>query len=221
MTPKSWLMLCSLALVLPAAPLGAQDAHKGGHHPRFDNPKQWSATFDDPARDKWQMPERIIAALALRPTDRVADIGAGTGYMAVRLARHLSAGTVFAVDIKPNMVKHLAERAKANGIGNLRAVVGSQSSPNLPEPVDLVLLLNVYHHIAERPTYFKRLREWLRPGGRVAIIDFRPESPRGAPKHLRLSAETIAAEMGAAGYRGAGAHDFLPRQNFLLFRPGD
>ena len=209
--------LCTLGL--PIVCLSAEDMHKGGgHHSRFDDPKKWSATFDDPERDKWQMPDRIIAALELRPSDLVADIGAGTGYLAVRIARQLKSGTVFAVDVEPNMVKHLAERAQANGIANLRAVVGSETSPKLPEPVDVAILLNVYHHLSERTDYFKRLHSSLKPGGRVAIIDFRPESPAGAPKHMRLPADRIRSEMTAAGYVPAGSHDFLPRQNFLLFR---
>jgi ubiquinone/menaquinone biosynthesis C-methylase UbiE len=209
-------------LGLPAAPLSAQDMHRhGGHHPRFDDPNKWSKSFDDPERDKWQMPDRVIAALQLRPGDTVADVGAGTGYLAVRLARQVTDGTVFAVDLEPNMVKHLAERAKANGIANLRAVVGSEASPNLPEPVDVVVLLNVYHHLSARTDYFKRLLPSLKPGARVAIIDFRPESPAGAPKHMRLPAERIRSEMTAAGYVLAGSHDFLPRQNFLVFRRPD
>ena len=216
-------LLAALALIgLAATPLSAQDMHKGGHeHPRFDDPKKWSATFDDPERDAWQMPDRIIAALELRPNDLVADIGAGTGYLAVRLARQVKEGTVFAVDVEPNMVNHLAERAKALGIANLRAVVGSDKSPNLPEPVDLVILLNAYHHVPARTDYFKSLISSLKPGGRVAIVDFRPESPVGAPKHMRLSIDQIRNEMTAAGYAPAGAFDFLPRQNFLLFRRPD
>jgi ubiquinone/menaquinone biosynthesis C-methylase UbiE len=208
--------------VLAAGPLAAQDMHKhGGHHPRFDDPKKWSSSFDDPERDKWQMPDRMINALALRPTDAVADVGAGTGYMAVRFARALKGGTVYAVDIEPNMVKHMAERAKAAGTKNLRAVTGSETSPNLPEPVDVVFLLNVYHHIDKRPDYFKRLRASLKPGGRVAIVDFRPDAPAGAPKHMRISAERITDEMKAAGYKVAGSFDFLPRQSFLVFTPAD
>jgi cyclopropane fatty-acyl-phospholipid synthase-like methyltransferase len=197
--------------------------HKGGghSHPRFDDPKKWSERFDDPERDAWQMPDRIIAALALRPTDLVADIGAGTGYMAVRLARHLKDGTVFAVDIEPGMVRHIAERAKAAGIENLRALTGSERSPNLPEAVDVVFLLNTYHHINARTDYFRRLRSSLKPGGRVAIVDDRPDAPAGPPKHMRLPAERIAEEMTAAGYKPAGSFDFLPRQNFLVFRPED
>ena len=136
----------------------------------------------------------------------------------MRIARHLKSGTVFAVDVEPKMVEHLAERAKANGITNLRAVTATEASANLPEKVDVVVLLNAYHHISERPDYFKRLQSSLRPGARVAIIDFRPESPVGAPKHFRLPASEIEAEMTAAGFKLAGSHDFLPYQNFLVFR---
>lgn len=207
---------------LAAGPLAAQDMHKHhGHHPRFDDPKKWSSSFDDPARDEWQMPDRIVPSLALRPGDAVADVGAGTGYMAVRFARALKDGTVYAVDIEPNMVQHMAERAKAAGIENLRAITGSAASPNLPQPVDLVFLLNVYHHLDKRTDYFKRLRSSLKPGGRVAIVDFRPDAPAGAPKHMRISAERITDEMKAAGYKPAGSFDFLPRQSFLIFTPAD
>jgi SAM-dependent methyltransferase len=214
------LLMVVCALGLPSM-LSAQDMHKHGNHPRFDDPKKWSSSFDDPKRDAWQMPDRIIAALELRPSDLVADIGAGTGYLAIRIARHLKGGTVFAVDVEPNMVKHLAERAKANGIANLRAVVGSETSPNLPEGIDVAVLLNTYHHLSARTDYFKRLLPSLRPGARVAIIDYRPDAPAGAPKHMRLPADRIRSEMTAAGYVPVGSHDFLPRQIFLVFRRPD
>jgi ubiquinone/menaquinone biosynthesis C-methylase UbiE len=213
------LALAAMTCLFAASQLAAQDMHKHhGHHPRFDDPKKWSASFDDPERDKWQMPGRIVEALALKPADIVADIGAGTGYMAVRFARALKGGTVLAVDIEPNMVKHMAERAKAAGIDNLRGVIGGAQSPNLPEAVDVAFLLNVYHHIDARPAYFNQLRASLKPGGRVAIVDFRPDAPAGAPKHMRISAEKITEEMKAAGYKPAGSFDFLPRQSFLVFQ---
>lgn len=195
--------------------------HGPKHHPKFDDPAKWSKSFDDPARDQWQMPDRVIAALALPPAAVVADIGAGTGYLATRLARNLPQGIVYASDVEQAMVDHLAARAKHGGIANLRAVRATETSPNLPEPVDMAVLLNVYHHIAARPDYFRRLRASLKPGGRVAIVDFRPESPAGAPKHMRLSATQIASEMTAAGYRQVASHDFLPRQNFIVFQPKD
>jgi SAM-dependent methyltransferase len=209
-----------LAVTLAAAiPLALAQHGHGAKHKRFDDPAKWTKSFDDPARDKWQKPDEVIAALKLQPTFVVADIGAGTGYLAVRLARHVPKGTVYAVDLEKPMVDHLAQRAKAGGIANLRAVLASETSPNLPEPVDLVVLLNVYHHIDARPAYFGRLRSSLRPGARIAIIDFRPESPVGAPKHLRLPVAQVETEMGKAGYRRTASHDFLPRQYFLVLAP--
>src|SRR5687768_6580002 len=206
---------------IAAAATFASAQHDGTLHKRFDDPAKWSKAFDDPARDKWQMPERVIAALALPPDAVVADIGAGTGYLAARLARHLTNGIVYAVDIEQAMVDHLAERAKASGLANLRAVLGTATAANLPEPVDLVVLLNVYHHIERRPAYFKRLRASLKAGGRVAIIDYRPDAPAGPPKNHRIAPARILSEMKSAGYRPIASHDFLPRQSFNIFRIAD
>ena len=206
---QSLIVIC-LSILLGATLALAQDHQATDHahgHP-FDDAAKWSATFDDPERDQWQKPE---------PSDVVADIGAGTGYLSVRLAHHLGTGTVYAVDAEKGMVHHLGERANAAGIGNLRPILGDASSANLPEKVDLAVLLDVYHHVSDRSDYFRRLAGSLKPGGRVAIIDFRPESPVGAPKEMRVSPEQIQAEMSAAGYRLADKYDFLPYQNFLIF----
>jgi cyclopropane fatty-acyl-phospholipid synthase-like methyltransferase len=202
--------LLGAAITLSAAQDAAQH--------RFSDPEKWAKTFDDPERDKWQKPDEIIAALKLKPTDVVADIGAGTGYLAVRLARALAGGTVYAVDIEESMVRHLSERAKVAGITNLRGVTASATSANLPEPVDVAVLLNVYHHISQRPAYFKRLKSSLKPGARVAIIEFRPEAPVGPPQRFRLTVGQIESEMKAAGYKLIAAHGFLPYQNFLVFQ---
>lgn len=200
----------------------AQDMHKGhgggAHHPRFDDPEKWAKSFDDPERAKWQKPDEVIAALALKPGDKVADIGAGTGYFAMRIAPKVSNGVVYAVDLEPKMVAWLADRAKKTGIVNLKAVQGSEASAKLPEPVDVVLLVNVYHHIDKRTAYFKGLQKSLRPGARVVIVDFRPEAEQGAPKHMRIAAATIDKEMKAAGFERTASHSFLPHQNFLVFQ---
>jgi len=122
------------------------------------------------------------------------------------------------VDIEPDMVKHLAKRAKDEQLPNLIAVQASPEDARLPAKVDLVLLVDVYHHIGARKAYFKKLRGALKPGGRVAIIDFRLDSPEGPPKDARLSPRKIKEEMKAAGYTLAEEHGFLPRQYFLVFR---
>ncbi|MEZ5419517.1 MAG: class I SAM-dependent methyltransferase [Vicinamibacterales bacterium] len=186
---------------------------------RFDDPERFAKSFDDPARDAWQMPDRVIAALGLTPGQKVADIGAGTGYFSVRLARSAARPTVFAVDLEPKMVEHLTHRAAAEALPNMRAVQAGPSSPNLPEPVDVVLVVDTYHHIPNRPAYFAALRSHLTSGGRVAIVDFRKDAGgEGPPAEFRFTPEQISGEMAQAGYVLDAQHEFLPRQLFLVYR---
>jgi SAM-dependent methyltransferase len=216
-----------LVFVLAIHPVDAQHGHAEGmssghrHHQRFDDPEKWSKSFDDPARDSWQRPDDVIRSLAPNADARIADIGAGTGYFTVRLARSVPRGIVFAVDIERKMVEHIAARAKEVGLSNVRGVVAGETSARLPEPVDLVLLVNVYHHIEKRMDYMRDLASSLRRGGRVAIIEARPDAEQGPPKHFRLAVTRIDEEMAAAGYRRIAQRDFLPRQNFLVYERSD
>ena len=185
---------------------------------RFDDPERYAKSFDDPARDAWQMPSRVIEALTLSAGASVADIGAGTGYFSVRLAKAIPAGTVYAVDVEPAMLDHIRKRALGDGLKNVVTLQASGTSPDLPKPVDLVIVVDTYHHLPNRPTYFRELQKSLASGGRVAIIDFRKDSPEGPPPEFRFEADQIIAEMKQAGYRLDAKHDFLPRQHFLVFR---
>jgi ubiquinone/menaquinone biosynthesis C-methylase UbiE len=185
---------------------------------RFDDPERFAKSFDDPARDAWQMPDRVITALGLRRDSLVADVGAGTGYFSVRLAKAAPAGTVYAVDVEHAMLEHIGKRATAERLTNIVPVHATSTSPNLPKPVDVVLIVDTYHHLPGRATYFADLRRSLTPGGRVAIIDFRKDSPEGPPREFRFEADQIIGEMKQAGYELETRHDFLPRQHFLMFR---
>ncbi|MEZ5289545.1 MAG: methyltransferase domain-containing protein [Vicinamibacterales bacterium] len=196
----------------PGAPMGHME-HK------FDDPERYAKSFDDPARDAWQMPDTVIAALGLKPGQTVADIGAGTGYFSVRLARSAARPTVFAVDLEPKMVEHLTTRAAAEGLTNMRAVQASANSPNLPAPADVVLVVDTYHHIPDRPAYFSALKARLAPGGRVAIVDFRKDAGgEGPPAEFRFTPDQISGEMAQAGFVLDAQHDILPRQLFLVYR---
>jgi len=209
-----FLLFLPLLTALTAA---AQSPHT--HQHSFGDAEKWAHVFDDPERDAWQKPHQVIRALALKPDASVADIGAGTGYFAARLANMLPQGTVYAVDIEPAMVKYLGERAQREKLANLKPVAGAAGDPRLPAKVDLILLVDVYHHIEERERYFRKLAASLKPGGRIAVIDFRLDSPSGPPKAARVPPERVKAELAKAGYDLAAEHAFLPRQYFLVFRP--
>jgi SAM-dependent methyltransferase len=209
------LLLAGVFAIAGAAAAQVQHQHHGASSHGFDNAESWARVFDDPARDAWQKPEEVVRALKLAPAAAVADVGAGTGYFAVRLARAVPQGKVFAVDASADMVKYLGERSKREGLTNVQAVQAGPKSAHLPAPVDVALLVDVYHHIDDRADYFRALRASLKPGGRVAIIDFRPGSPRG-PRH-KIPASVVEDEMRRAGYVPTERHDFLPDQYFIVF----
>jgi predicted methyltransferase len=208
-----------LAAIALCAALAVHGQHGGHYQHRFDDAEKWARIFDDPARDAWQKPDEVIRALRLPADARVADIGAGTGYFAVRLARAVPAGRVYAVDSAPDMVRYLGDRAKREGLANLVPVRATQSVPDLPDPVDVALLVDVYHHIPARTEYFTALRSALGPGGRLAIVDFRVDASRGPPRSARIPPDTVKQEIERAGYRLEAEHEFLPDQYFLVFAP--
>lgn len=189
------------------------------HQHSFSGADKWAHVFDDPARDAWQKPHEVIQALAPAPDAVVADIGSGTGYFTARFANMVPKGRVYGVDVEPDMVKYLGERAKREKLANVRAIAGAPDDPRLPEKVDLVLMVDVFHHIDGRDSYFRKLRASLKPGARVAIIDFRMDAKDGPPKAARIAPERVKAELKTAGYELLQDHAFLPNQYFLVFRP--
>ena len=210
--------LFAVLALLACTPLPAQHGEQHMHR-RFDDAEKWSKVFDDPARDAWQKPAEVIAALKLSPDAVVADVGSGTGYFAVRLARALPRGRVYGADVEPEMVRFLNARAARESLGNLSSHAAGQDGPDLPAQVDLALVVDTYHHIPRRTRYFERLKSALRPGGRVAIIDFKLDSPTGPPVKHRIPPEQVKAEMERAGYRLQEEPAFLPHQYFLVFAP--
>jgi predicted methyltransferase len=211
-------LLISLGgMLFPALPAAAQSPHTHDHS--FGDAQQWAKIFDDPKRDAWQKPHEVIQALKLKPDAVIADIGSGTGYFAARFANMVPKGRVFGLDTEPDMVRYLADRAKREGLKNVSAVQARPGDPRLPARVDLAILVDVYHHIDNREQYFRQLQASLAPGGRLAVIDFRMNSPEGPPQAARIPPEQVKAELQRAGYELAAEHDFLPNQYFLVFHP--
>jgi len=170
------------------------------------------------SRDQWQQPDKVIAALGLKPGDIVADLGSGGGYFTFRLAQAVAPnGKVYAVDVDRDMIALIGERARKEAPSIVETVLAQPNDPALPAPVDLVFTSNTYHHIDDRVAYFTNLRKYLRPTGRVAIIDFdRRAWLEGLLRHY-TPGEFIQREMEQAGYVLQKSYDFLDRQSFLIF----
>jgi ubiquinone/menaquinone biosynthesis C-methylase UbiE len=187
---------------------------------KFDDVTYWSGVFDDPKRDAWQKPVELIAAFAIRPGSRVVDLGAGTGYFSRHLARAVGPeGFVYALETEPNLVAHLRTRAEREGTENVLPVLASFDNPRLPPgTIDLVLIVDTYHHIDHRRPYLARLRRVLAAGGRVAIVDWeKGDIPVGPEPSHKIAREQVVEEMQAAGFTLIDEPDVLPYQYELVF----
>jgi len=172
-------------------------------------------------RARWQQPQKVVATLEIKPGAVVADLGSGGGYFTFRLAEAVGpGGKVYAVDIDRDMTDLIAKRAAEEGRSNIEVILASPEDPLLPKAgVDLVFTCNTYHHVEERVAYFTQVRKYLRPHGRVAIIDLdRRAWLEGMLGHYTPS-ESIKREMDQAGYELRHEFDFLDRQSFLIFVP--
>jgi predicted methyltransferase len=179
--------------------------------------KRW-AYEDFGLRDRWQEPQRVVASLALAPGAKVADLGSGGGYFTFRLADAVGpGGRVYAVDVDQGLLDYVRGRARRGGYAQVETVLAAPDDPRLPEAVDLVFTCNTYHHLEDRPAYFRALRGRLRPGGRVAIVEYDGTGGLFARHHF-TAPEAILEEMAEAGYRLEKEHD-LERQSFLVFVP--
>lgn len=219
MTFRPWIPLLVLEAACGSAPPHEQPHGHHQHNHSFANAEQWSQRFDDPARDEWQRPDEVIRALELAPTAVVADVGAGTGYFAVRLARAVPQGQVIATDIEPDMVRYLEQRAQREHLPNLRAIHATSAASGLaPGSVDAILIVDVWHHIADRAAYARDLAVALRPGGRVLVVDFTLAAHRGPPVEMRLPPETIVSDLAGAGLTATVHPLALPDQYIVEAR---
>ena len=194
-------------------------AGKHGYHKSFDGAEKWSKKFDDPARDKWQLPTETIKALNISSSDKLVDLGAGTGYFSLRIAKEYPGVTVYAADVEPDMIEFLKRQTEQKALANHIPLKIGTDSIELPSKVNLVLVVDTYHHIDNRSAYFGALKSQLLPNGRVAIIDFTAQSPEGPPPAHRISKEELSAEMKEAGYTMDSDIALLPYQYFVTFKP--
>ena len=175
--------------------------------------------LDRPEREKEENPEGALDALGIRPGMIVADIGAGTGYMSLRLAKRVGpTGKVFANDIQPEMLRRLRKNADKAQLKNIETVLGTDVDPKLPAgQLDLVLMVDVYHELSEPQKMLRKIRESLKPAGRLVLLVYRKEDPSIPilPVH-KMSVDEVRKELGSERFVLSQVIESLPRQHILI-----
>ena len=213
-----------LLVLLPALAAAAQDreAQDRPPHGRLFRPEELGL-LEGPDRDAWQQPELIMDLLRIADGATVADVGAGGGWFTVRLARRVGPhGLVYAEDIQPQMLESINRRVRREGLTNVRTIRGTPTDPQLPSPVDAVLVVDVYAEVAveDRVTLLRHLVPPLEPGGRVGIVDYKLDGHGpGPPLAERVEPEAVIRDAQAAGLRLLARED-LPFQYVLVFVDG-
>jgi len=212
-----------LALLLFPVQVTAQDATKRDAHQMHrlhGDPKAYIGALEDPSRDAYQKPHEVLSALELKPGEVIADIGAGSGYFAFRLAHHVGdKGRVYAVDVSPDMILHLNRRIRELKTKNVISILADPDDPLLPEgAVNRFFFSNSWHHIENRTKYLTLMKRMLRPVGQVIMIDFQKKNlPIGPPLEMKIAREDVIQQMNNNGFRLVTEHKFLPYQYFLVF----
>jgi arsenite methyltransferase len=182
------------------------------------NPEAYAKTLEGPERVARMQVPRVVEALGIKTGDRVADIGSGSGLFTRPLARAAGpAGVAYAVDIDAGLLKVVERSAREANIENIRTVLAATDDPKLPEPVDVALICDALHHIGNQGPYMKTLNKYVKPGGRVAVIDFSERWPAGH-ESMRFTAAQLDGWMKDAGFTRETSHDWLENSFFIVYR---
>jgi len=175
--------------------------------------------LERPGRERQERTDLLIERMPLRPDSVVADIGAGTGYFSFPVAERVPQGTVYAVDIQPEMLAVIERRRRERGVDNLETVLGTETSPGLPvSAVDLAFIVDAYHEFSHPWEMGRAIAAALKPGGRLLLIEYRGEDPRVPIKPLhKMTAAQARREMAAIGLDWVATEDYLPQQHVLVF----
>jgi ubiquinone/menaquinone biosynthesis C-methylase UbiE len=225
---RAALVVAALALALAPALVGggAQAQSRPGVHPisgrRFAAVMGYQGAdwLDRSERVEEEQPDRALDIIKIQSGATVADVGAGSGYMSVKMARRVGpTGRVYANDIQPEMLALLQERLAKEKITNVEPVLGTTEDPKLPSSaIDLILMVDVYHEFQQPQIMLRRMREALKPGGRLVLLEYRKEDP-SIPilyEH-KMSVAEAKLEVEAEGFKLATVNEALPRQHILIF----
>jgi ubiquinone/menaquinone biosynthesis C-methylase UbiE len=209
-----------LVLLLLANAGYAQDVHPLTHRPYSDvsGGPDWLAR---PSRETEEQPEKALDALGIEKGSTVADVGCANGYMTAKLARRVGLqGTVYGEDIQPQMLSLMMRNMKAQGLDNVKAVLGTDRDPKLPkESVDLIILVDVYHEFQHPQEMLRGMKDALKPNGRLVLLEYRAEDKELNIRELhKMTVAQTRAEIEPEGYRFDKSIETLPEQHIIIFR---
>ncbi len=161
--------------------------------------------------------DKVIETLKVKPNYKIADIGSGSGLFTRPLAKKAAKGSIYAIDIDQKLLDHVAKTSAEEKLTNVKTIMAAEDDPKLPEKVDLIVIIDTMHHIANQPTYVKTLKKYLRKNGRIAIIDFSKTWPAGH-ESMVYKLEDLDGWMKAAGYKQIESYDFLDNNFFVVYR---
>ncbi|MCZ6473197.1 MAG: class I SAM-dependent methyltransferase [SAR324 cluster bacterium] len=192
-----------------------------GHGHKFDVKKL--ERLRDPARLSYLNPDKIWAVIGDDGMKTVIDLGAGIGFFAIPFSRKLSAGVLYACDLSAEMIAHLNEALRHEGVGNVVAVKTGEVEVPLDDGIaDLVFMVNLHHEFDQPLQSLRECRRLLRPGGRIAVIDWAPvDSPSGPPRHVRFEPETVRDQLRGVGFEDVQSHSLLPYHFVITSRTAE
>jgi ubiquinone/menaquinone biosynthesis C-methylase UbiE len=174
-----------------------------------------------PERESEEHPDQALDAIAIEKGSTVADIGAGVGYYSWRLAQRVGpTGTVYGEDIQPEMLRQLQQNMAARKLTNVKSVLGTYDDPKLPkDTLDLVILVDVYHEFSEPEKMLQHIKESMKPGGRLVLLEYRAEDPTVPirPEH-EMTVKMVRAEVEPEGFKFDKTIEVLPWQHIIIFR---
>ncbi len=171
-------------------------------------------------RELWQKPDAVIKELSLKGTEKIADVGAGSGYFTFRLSKELPKGKVYAIDIEPEMIRHIHHKAVSNNIRNIEAVFSTPDNPHIPEDVDLVFICDVLLHVKNKEDWLKSVFCQMKDDSKLVLVEFKEGNlPEGPPEDMKIPLEKMVSIATNAGFVNLMQNDeLLPYQYYLEFK---
>jgi SAM-dependent methyltransferase len=188
----------------------------------FEEVEKYIQFLERPDRAKWQKPDEVVAALGLKGSEKVVDLGAGSGYFTFRLSKALPQGSVIAIDSEPEMVRHIHRKARTEGFANVQAQVATPGDPSLPGDADLIFVCDVLLHVQKKAEWLRSIHSQMRSGARLVLIDFKEGNlPEGPPESIKVPKGQVVRLCQETGFDlKEDRTGFLPYQEFLvLHRP--